>query len=165
MAHTVVKMVDFSYKPSSAFPRNAVYAAPPPQQFKAAPPGIRTREHRIGPRSSHPAGFHPPNSPSRIGSPQPVLRCKRRSQLPRYRAPVRPHVLHSLPHGYGEGDLNAIADRTNPPAGDALRTAEQATGQHQARLSRVNYICRLASISLAGSHPLAWPRCWAALVR
>ena len=62
-----------------------------------------------------------------------MLRCKRRSQLSRYRAPVRPHVLHALPQGYGEGDLNAIADGTNPPARDALRTAEQASGQHQAR--------------------------------
>ena len=42
-------------------------------------------------------------------------------------------MLHALPHGYGEGDLNAIADGTNPPARDTLRTAEQATGQHQSR--------------------------------
>ena len=39
-----------------------------------------------------------------------MLRGKRRSQLSRNRAPVRPYVLHTLPHGYGEGDLNAIAD-------------------------------------------------------
>ena len=30
-----------------------------------------------------------------------MLRCKRRSQLPRYRAPVRPHVLRPLPCRYG----------------------------------------------------------------
>ena len=60
-----------------------------------------------------------------------MLRCKRQSQLPRYRSPVRPHVLHSLPHGYGEGDLDAIADRTNPSTRDALGTTKIATGQHQ----------------------------------
>ena len=42
----IVKMVDFSYKPTSAFPVDEVYAAPPPQQCKAAPPGNLTREHR-----------------------------------------------------------------------------------------------------------------------
>ena len=96
-------------------------------------PGNLTREHRSDPRSRHPAGFHPPNSPNRIGSPQPVLRCKRRSQLPRNRTPVRPHVLHTLPYGYGEGDLNAIADGTNPSAWDALGATKQASGQHQGR--------------------------------
>ena len=65
--------------------------------------------------------------------PQPVLRCKRRSQLPQNRTPVRPHVLHSLPRGYGEGDLNAIANGGNPSAGDALGTPEQTTGQNQSR--------------------------------
>ena len=87
-------MVDFSYKLASAFPEDAVSAAPPPQQYKTAPPGNLTREYRSGPRSSHPAGFHPHDSPNRIGSasllPQPVLRCKRRSQLPRDRTPERP---------------------------------------------------------------------------
>ena len=116
---------------------HAVSAAPPPQQCKAAPPGNLTREHRTGPRSSHPAGFHPPNSLNRIGSafplPQPVLRCKRRSQLSQYPTPVRPHVLHPLPCRYGEGDMYAIAGGTDPPAGDALGTAEQTTGQHQGR--------------------------------
>ena len=72
-----------------------------------------------------PAGFHPPNS-------QPVLRCKCRSQLPRNRTPVRPR-LHTLPYGYGEGDLNAIADGTNPSAWDALGATKQASGQHQGR--------------------------------
>ena len=60
-----------------------------------------------------------------------MLRCKRQSQLPRYRSPVRPHVLHTLPHGYGEGDLDTIADRTNPSTRDALGTTKIATGQHQ----------------------------------
>ena len=65
-----------------------------------------------------------------------MLRFKRRSQLARDRAPVRPHVLHSLPHGYGEGDTDAIANGTDPPAGDTLGTAESAkggSGQHQSR--------------------------------
>ena len=60
-----------------------------------------------------------------------MLRCKRQSQLPRYRSPVRPHVLHSSPHGYGEGDLDTIADRTNPSTRDALGTTKIASGQHQ----------------------------------
>ena len=29
--------------------------------------------------------------------------------------------------------MNAVADRTDPPAGDALGTAEQTTGQRQGR--------------------------------
>ena len=49
---TVAKMVDFSYRLTSAIPEDAAIAAPPPQQYKVAPPGIRTREHRSGPRSS-----------------------------------------------------------------------------------------------------------------
>ena len=130
-------MVDFSYKPSSAFPRNAVYAAPPSQLFKTAPPGTLTQEHRTGPRSSHRACLTTRHCLNRIGSasplPQPVLRCKRRSQLPRYRSPVRPHVLHSLPHGYGEGDMHAIADGTYPSTWDALGTTKQASGQHHGR--------------------------------
>ena len=86
-------MVDYSNKLTSATPEDAVIAAPPPQQYKVAPPGIRTREHRSGPRSSRLR-----DNLNRIGSasllPQPVLRCKRRSQLSRNRTPVRPHVLH-----------------------------------------------------------------------
>ena len=46
---------------------------------------------------------------------------------------MRPYVLHPLPCRYGEGDVNAIADGTSPPAVDALGTAEQTTGQHQSR--------------------------------
>ena len=107
---TVVKMVDFSGKLLSAISEDAVCAAPPPQQCKAAPPGNPTREHRSGPRSGR--------SPNRIGTahtlPQPVLRCKRRSQLSRDHPPQRPHVLHTLPCRYGEGDLNAIAHGSNP---------------------------------------------------
>ena len=56
-------MVDFSYKLASAFPEDAVSAAPPSQQFKTAPPGNLTREHRTGPRSSHPCGFPPAEQP------------------------------------------------------------------------------------------------------
>ena len=85
---TVVKMVDFSYKLPSAIPEDAVSAAPPSQQFKTAPPGTLTREHRTDPRSSHPGGLSPHESSNRIGLasplPQPMLRCKRRSQLSRY---------------------------------------------------------------------------------
>ena len=114
---TVVKKVDFSNKPSSAYLEDAVYTAPTPQQCQAAPPGTLTREHRTGPRSGHRR-----DSPSRIGSasppPQPVLHCKRRSQLSQNRTPVGPHVLHSFPCRYGEGDLNAVADRADLPAGD-----------------------------------------------
>ena len=66
---TIIKMVDFSYKLASAFPEDAVSAAPPPQQFRTAPPGNLTREHRTGPRSSHPAGFHPHDSPNRTRRP------------------------------------------------------------------------------------------------
>ena len=126
-------MVDFSYKPSSAFRDDAVYAAPPPQQFKTTPPGTLTREHRTDPRSSHRACLTTHDSPNRMGSLPPMLRCKRQSQLPRYRSPVRPHVLHTFPHGYGEGDLDTIADRTNPSTRDALGTTKIATGQHQGR--------------------------------
>ena len=132
---TVVKMVDFSYRLPSAI--DAVYAAPPSQQFKTTPPGTLTQEHRTDPRSSHRACLTTRDRLNRIGSasplPQPVLRCKRRSQLPRYRSPVRPHVLHSLPHGYGEGDMYAIADGTYPSTWDALGTTKQASGQHQGR--------------------------------
>ena len=42
-------------------------------------------------------------------------------------------MLHTPPHGYGEGDLNAITDGTNPAAGDALGVTKQASGQHQGR--------------------------------
>ena len=125
---TVVKIVDFSYKLASAFLEDAVHAAPPSQQYKTAPPGVLTREHRSGPRSSHPASLSPHDSLNRIGSAsplsQPVLRCKRRSQLPRDRTPVRPHVLHALPCRYGEGDVNAVADGTDAPAWNTLRAAE-----------------------------------------
>ena len=65
---TVVKMVDFGYTLPSAISENAVCAAPPPQQFKAAPPGNLTREHRTGPYPSLPAGFRPHGSLNRIGS-------------------------------------------------------------------------------------------------
>ena len=98
---------------ASANSEDAV-SATPPQRFKAAPPGDVPREHRAGPRSGHPAGLRPRGGLNRIGSafplPQPVLRCKRRSQLSRDRTPVRPYVLHSRPCRYGEGDIYAIAE-------------------------------------------------------
>ena len=97
---TVVKMLGYSYKLSSPVPEDAVSAAPQPQLFKAAPLGNLTQEHRSDPHSSRPTSLCPHGSLNRIGSasppPQPMLRCKRRSQLTRHRAPVRPHVLHSL---------------------------------------------------------------------
>ena len=75
------------------------------------------------------------DSPSRIGPAslpiQPVLRCKRRSQLPRDRTPIRPHVLHMLPCRYEEGDMDAVTNGCNPLARNALGAAEQTTGQHQ----------------------------------
>ena len=107
-------MVGSSPMTASANSEDAVSATPPPQQFKAAPPGVLTREHRAGPRSSHPAGLRPRGNLNRIReasrSPQPVLRCKRRSQLSRDRTPVRPYVLHSRPCRYGGGDMDAIAE-------------------------------------------------------
>ena len=88
---TVVKMVDFSNTLASVFPEEAVLAAPPSQQYKTAPPGNLTREHRSGPRSSHPARISTHDSLNRIGSasllPQPMMRCKRRSQLSRDQRP------------------------------------------------------------------------------
>ena len=121
----------------SAFSEDSAFATPPSQQFRAAPPGNRTREHRSGPRSSQPPGRSPRTSLNRIGSAsplsQPVLRCKRRSQLSRDRAPVRPHVLHPLPSRYGEGDVNAVANGTDPSARNALRAAKQTPGQRQSR--------------------------------
>ena len=150
---TVVKMVDFSRMTASANSEDAVSATPPPQQFKAAPPGDLTREHRAGPLSSHPAGLRPRGSLNRIGaasrSPQPVLRCKRRSQLSRDRTPVRPYVLHSRPCRYGEGDMHAIAEGCYPPAGNALRTAKQTTGQHQ--------VCCLVNAEPVSFHELHRP--------
>ena len=68
-------------------------------------------------------GWQPEPAGEAARPPQPVLRCKRRSQLPRNSTPVRPHVLHPLPCRYGEGDVNAVADGTDPPAGDAVRTS------------------------------------------
>ena len=122
----------FQTYPNLSNSGNEACTAPPPQQFKAAPPGTLTREHRTGPRSSRHRG-----SLNRIGSasplPRPVLRCKRRSQLSQNRTPLRPHVLHPLPCRYGEGDLDAVADGTSPPARDALGAAEQTTGQRQGR--------------------------------
>ena len=86
-ATTVVKMVDFGYMTAIRHSENADQAAPPPQLFKAAPPWNPTREHRSGPRSSCHASIITRASLNRIGSAsppsQPVLRCKRRSQLPR----------------------------------------------------------------------------------
>ena len=133
---TVVKMVDFSYRLASVI--DAVYAAPPSQQFKTAPPGTLTQEHRSDPRSSHPASL------SHARQPEPDWVCVSASPAgTALQAPVSTAPL-SLPststraslaslHGYGEGDLNAIADGTNPPAGDALGAAKQASGQHQGR--------------------------------
>ena len=65
---TVVKMVDFGYTLPPAISENTVCAAPPPQQFKATPPGNLTREHRTGPCSSLPASLRPQGSLNRIGS-------------------------------------------------------------------------------------------------
>ena len=108
----------------SSIPADAGRAAPPPQQFKAAPTGNLTRKHRTGPHSSHSAGLNLRTSLSRIGQartpPQPGLRCKRRSQLPEDRTPVRPHVLHSLPCRYAEGDMDAVTNGCNPKAWNAL---------------------------------------------
>ena len=52
--------------PSAIF-EDGGYAAPPPQQCKAFPPGTLTREHRSDPGSDYSAGFNPPDSLSRIG--------------------------------------------------------------------------------------------------
>ena len=102
---------------------------------RAAPTvqGGSAREHRTGPRSSRPGGTAIRDSPDRMGATPPVPRCKRRSQLPQDRAPVRPYVLHPLPCRYGEGDLDAVANWADPPAWNALRAAEQTPAQHQGR--------------------------------
>ena len=65
---TVVKMVDFGYTLPPAISESAACAAPPPQQFKTAPPGNLTREHRTGPCPSLPASLRPQGSLNRIGS-------------------------------------------------------------------------------------------------
>ena len=82
----------------AAISEDAVYAAPPPQQYKAAPPGTLSQEHRADPRSSHSTGLRPYNSLNRIGSasglPRPVLRGKRRCQLAQNTPPQGPYVLH-----------------------------------------------------------------------
>ena len=91
-----------------------------------------TREHRTGPHSSRTAGFHPPNNLNRVGSAsplsQPVLRCKRRSQLSQYPTPVSPYVLTRFLAGTVEGDMYAIADKGHPSARDSLGATEQAVG-------------------------------------
>ena len=53
--------------PSAIF-EDGGYAAPPPQQCKAFPPGTLTREHRSAPGSDYSTGFNPPDNLSRIGS-------------------------------------------------------------------------------------------------
>ena len=87
-----------------------------PNSARRLRPGISPGNTELITRSSHHPGRSPVDSLNRIGvasrPPQPVLRCKRQSQLTRYCSPVRPHVLHSLPHGYGEGDMYAIAGGT-----------------------------------------------------
>ena len=129
-ARAVVKKVDFGRNDQENLPIRR------PNSTRRLPTGNRARTYRTGPHSSHSAGLNPRISLSRIESasphPQPVLRCKRWSQLPRDRTPVRPHVLHSLPcrygeggrydegGGYDEGDMGAIADGCNSPARDAL---------------------------------------------
>ena len=132
---TVVKRADVSHELLPAISRNAVSAAPPPQLCKTAPSGSRTRKHRTDPVQAVRAS---PNE--RLGGigalsrlPQPVMRCKRRSQLSRDRIPVRPHVLRALPRGYAEGDVGAIAAGGYPAARNALGTAKQSPGQHQGR--------------------------------
>ena len=135
---TVVKKVDFSYMPIGQ--PSLKTRSPPrrrPNSARRLRPGFAPGNTERIPVQATPRVSYHADSLNRIGFapplPQPVLRCKRRSQLPRDRTPVRPHVLHALPHGYGEGDLYAIADGTNPPAGDALGAVERTTGQHQGR--------------------------------
>ena len=147
-------MVGFSPMTASANSEDAVSATPPPQQFKAAPPGTLTREHRAGPRSSHPAGLRPRGSLNRIGSafplPQPVLRCKRQSQLSRYRTPVRPHVLHSLPCSPLQGGpVQAVGSSRRFPRGRLLRQAqdERALGA----VSRAADLVRRRHLLIAGT--------------
>ena len=126
-------------RPMSAFPETL------PEGGSAAAPTVQggsARESRPGtpngsafkpPRRNSPSGAALRDSPDRMGTTPPVLRCKRRSQLPQDRAPVRPYVLHALPSGYAEGDMSAPAVRTLPAARNALGTAGQTPGQHQGR--------------------------------
>ena len=119
------------------FRSDAVRAAPPPQQYKATPPGILTREHRSDPRSSHFSGLSTYSGLNRIGSAswlsQQVLRYKRRSQLSQNTPPQGPYVLYPFPCRYGEGDMDPVDKGSNPSAWDAFKTAEQASGLHQGR--------------------------------
>ena len=115
---TVVKKVDFSRNDQENRPIRR------PNSSRRLPTGNRARTYRTGPHSSHSAGLNPRISLSRIGSAsppiQPVLRCKRRFQLPRDRTPVRPYVPHTFPCRYAEGDMDAVANGCNPKARNAL---------------------------------------------
>ena len=151
-------MVGFSPMTASANSEDAVSATPPPQQFKAAPPGPVSHPGTPSgsplkpPRERPPAprAELPPEPDSRVTpvglsiSPAGAVRCKRRSQLSRDRTPVRSFrpcraaptvLLHSRPCRYGEGDMHAIAEGCYPPAG-GMRSEQPSkspfkTGQHQ----------------------------------
>ena len=118
----VVKRLTLVTRPMSVFPETL------PEGESAAAPAVQDGSAREShPGTANGSAFKPPSRNSPPGQPgsdgdhPAVLRCKRRSQLPQDRAPVRPYVLHALPRGYAEGDLDAVANGTNPPAGDALR--------------------------------------------
>ena len=147
----VVKKVDFSNGTLVGLPwrRGLCRAAAPTVQGGSA-------------RESHPgtpvwSPLKPPRGPLPAQQPGPDWVCVSASpagdalqapvSAPRDGAPVRPHVLHALPHGYGEGGVNAIADG-NPSTRDALGTAGQTSGRQQGRS-----LVRTGPVTLHGLHP------------
>ena len=85
LPRTVVKMVDFSHRPQSAKPLRR------PNSSRRLRPGLSPRNTDLVPAQATPRASARTTALNRIGSasplPQPVLRCKRRSQLPREQHP------------------------------------------------------------------------------
>ena len=129
-------MVDFSYKLPSAIPQDAVSAAPPRQQFKAAPPGNLTREHQTDPRSSHPTSISPRDRPEPdwvSASPAGVA-----LQAPVSAAP-KSHPSTSTRASHVSLQVRVKATWMPLPTGQTHRRGmrseqpKQASGQHQGR--------------------------------
>ena len=105
---TVVKMVDFSYKPSSAIPEHTAYAAPPSQLFKTTPPGTLTREHRTDPRPSHRACLPTRRQPQPDWVPPADAALQAPVSEPDYRSPQYVHTCFTptILSGDREGDIH-----------------------------------------------------------
>ena len=135
--HTVVKMVDFSYKTivslslkTRSEPRRR------PNSSRRLRLGISPRNTELIPAQATPRGETQRDSLNRIGSaytlPQPVLRCKRRSHA----APsIAPQYVHMCFTRFLAGTVKAtwtpLPTGTLPSAWDALRKTERTTGQYQ----------------------------------